>query len=76
MRLCGSPPPERLRLLAERIHALGPGPLYYLLAELAAGAEVWPRLEAYARLAPLAGFIAALDGDQLPRPRLIRGGRQ
>jgi hypothetical protein len=66
----------RLRLLAERIHGLGPAPLYHLLAELAGGAEVWPRLEAYARLAPLAGFIAALDGDRLPRPRLVQGGRQ
>jgi hypothetical protein len=30
-----------------------------------------PCLEAYAKLAPLAGFIADMGGDRLPRPRLI-----
>jgi hypothetical protein len=68
----------RLRLLAGRIHRLGPRPLYELLRELDAGAELGPRLEAYARLAPLADFIHAFGGDQLPAPRLIsvRGGRR
>jgi hypothetical protein len=70
-----APPPSiaRLRLLAEHIHRLGPRPLYELFRELADGAEVLPRLEAYAAIAPLAQFIAELDGDQLPPPvRLVR----
>jgi hypothetical protein len=66
----------RLRLLAGRIHGLGSGPLYYLLRELVDGADLWPRLEAYGRLEPLAAFIAALDGDRIPGPRVINGGRQ
>jgi hypothetical protein len=69
-------PPARLRHLAKCIHDLGPGPLYHLLHELVDGADPWPRLEAYARLAPLAPFIAALDGDRLSQPRLIVGGRR
>jgi len=69
-------PPARLRLLAERIHGLGPGPLCYLLQELVDGAEPGPRLEAYARLAPLAEFIAALGADRLPQLRVVTGGRQ
>jgi hypothetical protein len=69
-----SPPPSiaRLRLLAERIHRLGPRPLYELLRELVDGAEVLPRLEAYAAISPLGSFITELDGDQLPPPvRLV-----
>jgi hypothetical protein len=63
----------RLRLLAGRIHRLGPRPLYELLRELVDGAEVLPRLEANAALSPLASFIAELDGDQLPQvARLVR----
>jgi hypothetical protein len=42
---------------------------------LQSGAPLQPRLEAYARLAPLAGFIAEMDGDGLPQPRLIARGR-
>jgi hypothetical protein len=66
----------RLRFLAAKIHELGPGPLYYLLSELAAGADLLLRLEAYARLAPLADFIAALDGDRIPPLRVVNGSRQ
>lgn len=66
----------RLRLLAGRIHSLGSWPLYHLLRELVDGADPQRRLEAYGRLAPLALFIAALDGDRLPGPRVINGGRQ
>jgi hypothetical protein len=74
----GSPPttPARLRLLAERIHQLGPGPLCYLLTELVDGGDPLPRLEAYAKLAPLASFITAFDGDQLPGLRVVDGGRR
>jgi len=66
----------RLRFLAVRIHGLGPYPLYHLLRELVGGADPWPRLEAYARLAPLASFIAANEGDRLPEFRVVNGGRQ
>ncbi len=68
--------PARLRLLAERIHGLGPGPLFYLLSELAAGADPCARFEAYARLSPLADFIAALDGDRRPGVFVVNGGRR
>jgi hypothetical protein len=55
----------RLRRLAAEIHALGPRPLFELLQELNTGAELASTLERYARLAPLAGFIAVNDGDRL-----------
>ena len=73
-----APPPSiaRLRLLAERIHELGPRPLFELMFELANGAEAVPRFEAYAALSPLAGFIAELGGDQLPPAVRLVGGRR
>ena len=64
--------PERLRYLASRIHTLGPRALYELLCELQNGAPLHERLWAYARLAPLAPFIAALGGVHLPTLRPIR----
>jgi hypothetical protein len=66
----------RLRLLAGRLHVLGPRPLFEYLNEVIAGADPIMRLEAYARLAPLTEFIAALDGDRLAPPRVVNGGRQ
>jgi hypothetical protein len=66
----------RLRLLAERLHCLGPRPLFEFLKELFAGADITSRLEAYARLAPLAPFIAELDGDQARKLHLVNGGRR
>jgi hypothetical protein len=69
-------PIARLRYLASTIHRLGPRSFFELLRELADGADLFDALERYARLAPLAGFIAGLNGDQLPpRARLV-GGRQ
>jgi hypothetical protein len=59
----------RLRYLAGRIHALGPRPLYELLRQLDAGAELHPTLEAYARLP--AKFIAAHGGDRLMPLRAV-----
>jgi hypothetical protein len=70
-----SPPPARLRRLAAVLHSLGPRPLYEFLLEVAGGADPWERLERYAKLAPLAGFIAANDGDRLPPPRIVGGRR-
>ena len=69
-------PRARLNLLAARIHSLGPRPLAELLDELQNGAAFANRVERYAGLAPLAHFIAALNGDHLPIPRAIRGGRR
>jgi hypothetical protein len=68
--------PARLRLLAGRLHALGPRPLFEYLAEVIAGADGGEALERYARLAPLAEFIAANGGDRLPSARLVSGGRR
>jgi hypothetical protein len=65
----------RLQRLAVQIHTLGPRPLYELLREIDAGAELGPTLERYARLAPLAEFIAAHGGDDF-RPLRVVGGRR
>jgi len=65
----------RLQRLAAQIHTLGPRPLYELLRELDAGAELRPTLERYARLAPLADFIAANGGDDF-KPLRVVGGRR
>jgi hypothetical protein len=59
-------PNVRLRQLARRLHALGPRPLYELLRELDAGADLGERLERYAGLP--ADFIAAWGGDVMPPP--------
>jgi hypothetical protein len=57
--------------MAAQIHSLGPRPLYEMLAELDAGKPFHPTLEAYARLEPLADFIAALDGHEFASARLV-----
>ena len=67
--ITGRLPRERLRYLAGRIHTLGPRALYELLCELENGAPLNERLEAYAALAPLAPFIAALGGAE---PAILR----
>ena len=68
--------PARLQRLAAQIHSLGPRPFYELLRELDEGAELHPTLERYARLAPLAEFIASHGGDQFPPAlRVVEGGR-
>jgi hypothetical protein len=69
----GAIPDARLRRLAGQIHSLGPYPLAHLLAELAAGAPLGSRLEAYAALAPLRNFIAELGGRELPPPARLMG---
>jgi hypothetical protein len=68
-------PDERLRYLARAIHSLGERPLFELFRELSLGAPLKRRLEAYARLAPLAGFISEHGGRDLPRLRVVEGGR-
>lgn len=54
-----------------RIHSLGERPLFELLVELEAGAPLAQTLERYARISPLAGFIADHGGDRLPRARAV-----
>jgi len=56
----------RLRHLAARIHALGPRPLFELFSELAAGADLVPRLERYAVLDPQ--VVRFLGGSDMPPP--------
>jgi hypothetical protein len=69
------PPSEqaRIRLLAARLHALGPRPLAEYLTEILRGADARARLERYAALDP--NFIAALGGDRLLPPRIVSGDR-
>jgi hypothetical protein len=62
----GKPTDARLRCLAQRLHRLGERPLFEFLLELDAGADIWPRLEAYAALAP------SLEGDRLPAVQKCR----
>jgi hypothetical protein len=52
----------RLQRLAERLHALGPKPLFHFLDELERGADLRTHLEAYAKLPE--DFIRANRGDQ------------
>jgi hypothetical protein len=53
----------RLQRLVARLHALGPRPMYELVRELAAGADLFDRLEVYSRLDP--HIVRALGGDLL-----------
>ena len=62
----------RLRFLAERIHRLGPRPLFELFRELDAGANFAERAEKYARLP--GDFIRNHGGDRLIKFRIVRDG--
>jgi len=62
-------PPVRLQRLVARLHALGPRATFELLREIAAGADLFSRLEAYAKLDP--NTLRALSGDALPIDRLF-----
>jgi hypothetical protein len=53
----------RLQYLVARLHALGPRPIYELLREVAAGADLFGRLQIYARLEP--DIVRALGADVL-----------
>jgi hypothetical protein len=64
-------PAPRLQHLARQIHGLGERPLYELFRELERGADLHDTLERYARLSPLAEFIAALGGDRFAKPRVL-----
>jgi hypothetical protein len=65
-----------LRYLAvERLHDLGPGPLFLIVRELIAGADLAETLERYGRLP--CEFVHASGGDRLPRPVFVlEGGRR
>jgi hypothetical protein len=54
----------RIRQLAPRLHRLGPRPLYEFCCEIAGGADLFERLERYAKLD--ADIVHALGGDLLP----------
>jgi hypothetical protein len=59
----------RLQLLARRLHALGPKPLFSFLDER--GADLRAHLEAYAELP--GDFIRAYGGDKFTPPFAIKG---
>ena len=54
----------RLQYLAARLHALGARSTYELFREVATGADLFVRLEIYARLDP--EIVHAHGGDVLP----------
>jgi hypothetical protein len=58
------PDTRRLRYLAARLHGLGPRATYEFLREIAAGADLWCRLERYAELDP--DIVRALGARELP----------
>ena len=57
-------PDVRLQYLAARLHALGPRSTYELFREIAAGADLFNRLEVYVLLDP--DIVRALGADVLP----------
>jgi hypothetical protein len=69
-------PVARLKRLAATIHRLGPRPLFELLREVEAGSDLLRTLERYARLEPLTDFLVHLNGDRLPPPARLVGGRR
>ena len=58
------PHPARLRHLAQRLHSLGPRPIFELLKEIANGGDLWRRLERYAELDP--EIVRAIGADEMP----------
>ena len=64
---------SRLRYLSGRIHSLGEQPRFELFRELDGGGALRSALDRYARIAPLAGFVAADGGDRLPQLRVVGG---
>ena len=63
----------RLRHLARHLHQLSERPVYELLRELDAGADLLDALERYRTLDP--SVVRALGGDRLPRPIVLAGGQ-
>jgi hypothetical protein len=53
-----------MRELADRVHALGPRPLFELFCEIASDGERLTRIEKYAALDP--DFIRRFNGDAFP----------
>jgi hypothetical protein len=68
-------PAVRLRHLANQIHRWGPFSLSYLFDELVAGADPLERIEAFARLSPLADFIQANREDLFSSPLFLVEGK-
>jgi hypothetical protein len=63
-----APNPARIRQRAGRLHDLGPRPVAELLLEVAAGADLWKRLERFCLLDP--NVVRALGADRMP-PRVM-----
>jgi hypothetical protein len=61
----------RLRCLAQRIHDLGPNPLFQMMCELSGSSVAMNCFERYGgALAAHGDLVAALGGLDLPPPRL------
>jgi hypothetical protein len=58
----------RFQHLAAHLHALGPRATYELLREIAAGADIFERLERYGQLDR--DVVEALGADRMP-PRMV-----
>jgi hypothetical protein len=59
-----APAEARFRHLAKHLHRLGPRPSYELLREIAAGADVFERLERYAALT--SNLVHAVGAAEMP----------
>jgi len=68
--------PSRIRLqrFAQRLHALGPAPLFHFLDEVERGADLRATLEIYAELP--ADLIKAYDGDRFDLLREYHGEKR
>lgn len=55
---------KRRQRLVEHLHRLGPQPLFYVIREVEAGANVDATLLAYSEIDP--DFVRALGGDRFP----------
>jgi hypothetical protein len=64
-----APENARLRFLADRLHALGPAPIYHFLTDIESGKPIRATLEEYAALP--ADFIKAYGGDEFAAPFVI-----
>jgi hypothetical protein len=56
----------RLRCVAQRIHDLGPNPLFQMMAELSGSSAAMDKFERYGGLALYRDFLDAHGGRDLP----------
>jgi hypothetical protein len=69
-----NPSPIKLQSLAQRLHALGPVPLFHFLDEVERGEELRSTLETYAELP--ADLIKAYHGDRFDLLREYHGEKR